>query len=198
MSVTASEKITDFLIVGNHPFLDFINTCPEVDGEAIELLTDGGRFLDLLGRLDLIDAPALRGVSSDEVSEFVPLARNMREDFRRLLLQTHFGGDPDSAIALVNSWFQLLGAPTAIRELQGMRIGFQPMTKESQWLSPLLRSGLELITSAEYVKTKQCARAECILWFLDTSKSGTRRWCSMSHCGNLDKAKHFRERKAKG
>ena len=33
------------------------------------------------------------------------------------------------------------------------------------------------------------------LWFLDTSRPGTRRWCSMAACGNRDKAiRHGRPR----
>ena len=33
-----------------------------------------------------------------------------------------------------------------------------------------------------------CANPDCVLWFLDTSRPGTRRWCSMAACGNRDKA----------
>jgi len=37
-----------------------------------------------------------------------------------------------------------------------------------------------------------CSRDGCILWFLDGSKAGRRRWCSMDRCGNRVKAqRHY-------
>jgi predicted RNA-binding Zn ribbon-like protein len=43
-------------------------------------------------------------------------------------------------------------------------------------------------------RIKSCAHPDCILHFLDTSKSKTRRWCSMTGCGNRAKAKRHYER----
>ncbi|WP_371617030.1 CGNR zinc finger domain-containing protein [Streptomyces sp. NBC_00454] len=41
-------------------------------------------------------------------------------------------------------------------------------------------------------RIRPCANPECILHFYDTSKNGTRRWCSMSGCGNRAKAsRHY-------
>lgn len=46
-------------------------------------------------------------------------------------------------------------------------------------------------------RVKQCVHPDCVLWYLDTSRSGTRRWCSMSLCGNRAKAtRHYRRRTA--
>jgi predicted RNA-binding Zn ribbon-like protein len=65
-------------------------------------------------------------------------------------------------------------------------------------LWPILRSAGDLLTSKEIKKVSQCARREACDWlFLDTSKNGSRRWCSMSMCGNLEKAKKYYHRKRK-
>jgi len=46
-------------------------------------------------------------------------------------------------------------------------------------------------------RIKRCVHPECVLWYLDTSRSGTRRWCSMSVCGNRIKAtRHYQRRTA--
>lgn len=37
-------------------------------------------------------------------------------------------------------------------------------------------------------RLRGCANPACVLHFFDTSKNGTRRWCSMSGCGNRAKA----------
>ncbi|MFQ6398279.1 CGNR zinc finger domain-containing protein [Nocardia sp. KC 131] len=41
-------------------------------------------------------------------------------------------------------------------------------------------------------RIRQCAHPECVLFFYDTSKNGTRRWHSMATCGNRAKAaRHY-------
>lgn len=45
-------------------------------------------------------------------------------------------------------------------------------------------------------RIRQCAHPQCVLWFFDTSKNGTRRWHSMAACGNrLKAARHHASRK---
>ncbi|UUZ81543.1 CGNR zinc finger domain-containing protein [Paenibacillus sp. P26] len=44
-------------------------------------------------------------------------------------------------------------------------------------------------------RIRECEHEECILHFLDTSKSGKRRWCSMERCGNRHKAAEFYTKK---
>ncbi|MER6028397.1 CGNR zinc finger domain-containing protein [Streptomyces sp. NPDC001851] len=57
------------------------------------------------------------------------------------------------------------------------------------WLAA--RNYLDLITRApERIRT--CSGGGCILHFFDTSRNGTRRWCSMAVCGNRAKAsRHY-------
>jgi predicted RNA-binding Zn ribbon-like protein len=41
-------------------------------------------------------------------------------------------------------------------------------------------------------RIRRCAHPDCVLHFYDTSKNGTRRWCSMAGCGNRAKAaRHY-------
>jgi predicted RNA-binding Zn ribbon-like protein len=53
---------------------------------------------------------------------------------------------------------------------------------------PVVRSAVELLMSHEIVRVKECADTEGCGWlFLDRSKNGSRRWCSMEECGSRDK-----------
>ena len=62
-------------------------------------------------------------------------------------------------------------------------------------LQPIALSTARIVTEANPTRIRQCASSNCTYWFLDTSKSGRRRWCSMSRCGNRAKvAKHYRQR----
>lgn len=45
---------------------------------------------------------------------------------------------------------------------------------------------LRLLDAPERIR--RCAHPDCVLHFFDTSKNGTRRWCSMAGCGNRAKA----------
>ncbi|MEV5434825.1 CGNR zinc finger domain-containing protein [Streptomyces sp. NPDC052682] len=57
------------------------------------------------------------------------------------------------------------------------------------WLAA--RDYLDLLTTAPD-RIRGCAHEACILHFFDTSRNGTRRWCSMAACGNRAKAsRHY-------
>ncbi len=45
-------------------------------------------------------------------------------------------------------------------------------------------------------RLKACANPACNMVFFDSGKNATRRWCSMALCGNREKIKRYRTRKA--
>jgi predicted RNA-binding Zn ribbon-like protein len=59
-------------------------------------------------------------------------------------------------------------------------------------LAVLARDALDLATSAAITRVRNCANPECRVLFLDTSRPGQRRWCSMNTCGNLAKKRALR------
>jgi predicted RNA-binding Zn ribbon-like protein len=59
-------------------------------------------------------------------------------------------------------------------------------------LAPVLWSASDLLLGPRAARVRQCANPACEFLFLDDSKSGNRRWCSMSSCGNRAKAhRHY-------
>jgi len=63
-------------------------------------------------------------------------------------------------------------------------------------LAPIALAAAELVAHADPRRLRQCAGEDCAAWFLDTSKGGQRRWCSMARCGNRSKAARYRRRHA--
>lgn len=64
---------------------------------------------------------------------------------------------------------------------------------QPEWLAGWLAADnlLRLLEDGPH-RIKQCAHAQCVLWFYDTSKNGSRRWHSMTTCGNRTKAaRHY-------
>ena len=58
----------------------------------------------------------------------------------------------------------------------------------------LAREAVQLFGSDAAGLIRQCESPTCTLYFIDTSRKGGRRWCSMSACGNKAKVAGFRRR----
>ena len=56
-------------------------------------------------------------------------------------------------------------------------------------LAPVLWSAGDLVLNVARRRIRQCANEKCLWLFVDESKSGTRRWCDMTSCGNRAKAR---------
>lgn len=59
-------------------------------------------------------------------------------------------------------------------------------------LAPVLWSAADLLAGPRRGRVHACANPQCRWLFLDDSKAGSRRWCSMASCGNRAKAhRHY-------
>jgi predicted RNA-binding Zn ribbon-like protein len=65
--------------------------------------------------------------------------------------------------------------------------------KPEDLFAPLAHSAATLFTTVDQKRVRKCAR--CVLHFRDTSKKGTRRWCSMRLCGNRFKVRAYADRR---
>jgi predicted RNA-binding Zn ribbon-like protein len=65
-------------------------------------------------------------------------------------------------------------------------------------LAPVLWSVADILVGPDSARVRECANNRCLWLFLDDSKNGTRRWCSMQACGNRAKAhRHYLRQKEK-
>ncbi len=65
-------------------------------------------------------------------------------------------------------------------------------------LAPVLWSAADILVGPDSARIRQCANDRCLWLFVDDSKNGARRWCSMQSCGNRAKAhRHYLRQKAK-
>jgi predicted RNA-binding Zn ribbon-like protein len=63
-------------------------------------------------------------------------------------------------------------------------------------LAAVARDALDLATSPALERVRACSGPNCAAWFLDTSRPGNRRWCSMDTCGNQAKKSTWRTKQA--
>ncbi|GAA1419054.1 CGNR zinc finger domain-containing protein [Catellatospora coxensis] len=66
----------------------------------------------------------------------------------------------------------------------------------TQLLSAVARDVIDVLTGPYADRLRECGGVRCGLVFLDTSRPGSRRWCSMERCGNRSKVRALRERRA--
>jgi predicted RNA-binding Zn ribbon-like protein len=62
-------------------------------------------------------------------------------------------------------------------------------------LGLLALSAAGLFTSARADRVRECSNDECGWLFLDISKNRSRKWCDMSDCGNVAKARRYYAKK---
>ena len=171
--------------MGNQLSLDFLNTRPVIDGKPVELLPDPAslqRWLVSAGLLTKQQAGRAALSTSDPALQKL---RDFREMWRRVVLQLEAGRRPaPSFISELNRL--LLQSPFVdhiVRSSSGLkRVRRFDLRCAEDAFGPLLDDIVALLTTADRSRIRKCAN--CVLHFYDTSKKGTRRWCSMQMCGN--------------
>ena len=66
---------------------------------------------------------------------------------------------------------------------------------ESLW-GIIAAAAADLFSNVDVSRVRKCET--CVLHFYDTSKKGSRRWCSMNICGNRVKVAAYQRRLRKG
>lgn len=191
-----------FLFLANNLALDFLNTRPVLDGQPKELLPDFRALLRWFRAADLLnDITAARLEKQYVGTRRAQLAlgdlRKGREYFRTQILRWE-KGRPLHAAALARFNHLLAAHPLPARlafsgKTLKLSYVFHPHQPEDLF-APIVQAWATLLARADPNRIRQCDN--CALHFLDTSKKGTRRWCSMQLCGNRLKvaAYHARQR----
>jgi predicted RNA-binding Zn ribbon-like protein len=98
---------------------------------------------------------------------------------------------PGPALDVVNA--HAAGQPVAWHATaDGRRVRTLPVTVH-QVLTSCAADAVDVLTGPAD-RLRQCGSDDCFLVFVDTSRSGRRRWCSMERCGNRAKVAGFRSR----
>jgi len=86
-------------------------------------------------------------------------------------------------------------APRALKILQELEIAdvCEVIEGDLRGSSGRVREAVGLLGPAATGRLRRCADPECRMLYLDTSRAGSRRWCSMQRCGNRSKVRaHWR------
>jgi predicted RNA-binding Zn ribbon-like protein len=195
------EWIDGFLFVGNHLILDFLNTRPVLDNGPAELLPDVHaleRWLIASGMAASTKSKALvrSGRHSAQAAAFLKKLILFREQLRDAVLRIESGSAPaEDFIEEVNSRLAQYPLHTSLckqNERLVREILFVPRKPADFW-APIIDAAADLLSETETSRIRKCE--SCVVHFLDTSKKGSRRWCSMNICGNKLKVAAYQHRK---
>ncbi|MFV0525019.1 MAG: CGNR zinc finger domain-containing protein [Acidimicrobiales bacterium] len=85
--------------------------------------------------------------------------------------------------------------PSPVLHTDGMRRVVSPEDRRvPAALSAIARDAIDLLTAHDD-RLRRCEGPSCSLLFHDSSRPGTRRWCSTSRCGNKVNTKAYRVRR---
>ncbi len=206
----------DLPLLGGHLSLDFANT---LEWRASERERDWLTHYESLvawalraGAVDGREAEELRAYADwapGSAAEVLEQARALREAVYRVASASAAGETPGAADleALNRRLAPLLGETrlsASASATAGASASATPGGLVPAWggapddlervLWPIARSAFDLLSGAAAGRLRECAGSDCHWLFLDRSKNGSRRWCAMSNCGNLAKARRHRAR----
>ncbi|WP_309083187.1 CGNR zinc finger domain-containing protein [Chelativorans sp.] len=179
--------------IGGHPALDLTNTLfnraePAPDNELLKTGADVAAWCQSVGLVSPVQAAGL-AAGGERLAAAV---RRVREDSWAVFNAVAEGAAlPKKALAdLLRS-----AAAGALEHGLSFEDGVLELSPEGLGKPGAIPTALSLLAlEALFVLPKERIRAcpRCGWLFVDGSKGGRRRWCSMSTCGNREKARRHR------
>ncbi len=196
-----NEWTDGFLFVANRPILDLLNTKPILADGPMELLPNVRaleRWLIASGTVSSAkDKATVRDWrNSKEAEDFLKQIIAFRERLRDTVLRVESGMLPsDAFLSEVNALLLQHPHHTSLRKREGRlaRETFVELRTPADLWAPIVDATADLLVEAESSRIRKCE--SCVVHFFDTSKKGSRRWCSMNICGNKLKVAAYQRRK---
>jgi predicted RNA-binding Zn ribbon-like protein len=186
--------------------LDFVNTLGWRVSTKTESLNDFSDFLEWCGANRAWPTGAfdeLRKWAAKYPAEAAAVyqdAIRIREALYRILFAITSNETPAPAdLRVLNAALEDAPARASLiasGDSFGWRVAIPPPSAASM-LAPVVWSAGDLLVAANRGRVRHCANERCLWLFIDDSKNGSRRWCSMQSCGNRAKAqRHYQRRKS--
>lgn len=172
--------------------LDFVATLGSRGQLNLERFAEPGDLERWLAQAGL-GAPGSASPASPVSPADLAAAVRLREAIYGLVLLDPGCRRPDAA-RVVN---QMASPAPLAPELDdaGRGSAWAPGGTVTQALSSVARDAIDLLSGPLIAQVRSCAGPDCTILFIDTSRPGTRRWCSMEACGNQAKSAGLRRQR---
>lgn len=183
-------------MIEENPVTDFVNTHYMPSGVEAEKLESYNDAKSWFIQKELISKDF--NVSKTDEKVFLQELKNYRS-----LLKTSFKSlnTPEEDLgSLLKETNKILSENRTTLQLssqgESIVLDFTPKGKKGNLLLCLIAIETAKLLSSKVLKqVKKCHNDACSLYFVDSSKNHSRRWCSMEVCGNRSKVKAFDKRK---
>ena len=163
--------------------LDFLHTGGTADWVEPELLQDPGSLERWLAHV-----LGLARVGAEAAD--VPAAHRLRDALWELARARTRGLDLAAEHVETLNGFAAAAPPVLRLAVDG---SVEPVdVTAAAALSAIARDAVDLFAGPLGYRVRVCAAEDCALLFVDASRPGTRRWCSMERCGNIAKIRNHR------
>ncbi|MXN77294.1 hypothetical protein GR157_21450 [Burkholderia sp. 4701] len=188
--------------VGGHPVLDFVNTVTGRDQTPRDWLPDYDAYLAWLATSAAFPALDLKRLAARAADAPADAERALRDAKRlREALFGIFGAlshrAPVAAAdldTLEHAWRHAMSGRRLVATAGRVEFGDPPDPADLDL--PTDRIALDATKLLEALpggRLRMCAGPNCAWLFIDSSKTGRRKWCDMATCGNVAKARrHYR------
>ncbi len=194
----------DHLFVGNRLALDFLNTELISNGQTIELLTDAAAIARWMAHAGLLTEKAATKLQqawerSPRAGKAVIAVRRFRDRLRAAVFAFEAGSRVSTEF--LDELNALMRTHPMYRAVEADGHGGYTQTLSfdarmpDDLIGPLAEDTMMLLTGEAAGRVRKCEG--CPVHFLDVSKKGSRRWCSMSLCGNKVKVAAYQQRQRK-
>lgn len=196
-----NEWVDGFLFVANRPILDFLNTKPVLTDVPTELIVDMHALERWLVASGMVTSSKTKSLlrswrNAPEADAFRQHLLAFRERLRIAVRKIENGGLPSgSFLSEVNALLLQYPRHTSLNRRDGriLREPFFEPGKPSDFWSLFVGAAADLLSEIPTSRLRQCE--SCVVHFLDISKKGSRRWCSMKICGNKLKVAAYQQRR---
>lgn len=199
----AVASLDELPVLGGRLCLDFVNTIdPRYGPVRIDYLPDYRSLVAWAGKMGICPESEQAMLLEEAVNQpgaaraVHGRARELRRDLYALLRSPR-AADVRLPLRRFNTEVRAAGRHVAVVECErGYELAWTDGGNLDRVLWRIVRSAAELMASPrELDRVRECDGRNCGWLFVDTSKAGRRRWCSMEICGNRAKAQRHRNRR---
>ncbi len=180
-----------FLFIGNNLAVDFTNTEIILNGENVDLLNNKSDLAQWIKDANLTED--IKRPSTADFTDALELRAALKNTLNHKIAGTT---GQRSAITVINKYLAHYPSKQVLHE-SDKEFSLEPAQASlttTMLLARIAYAGASLLSSPQVKYLKRCSNSECILLFVDTSRSRQRRWCSMDTCGNRSKvATHYKK-----
>jgi predicted RNA-binding Zn ribbon-like protein len=197
-----STQVRELPVVAGHLALDFANTVDDPEGrprhDHVATYPDLLSWCVRVGTLSPVQAGRLQDAATSRpraAAAALRKAHALRAAVQAVFTDVADGGSASTAWADLHPFVvDAVSHAEIVAGASGYVLAWPDTEALHAMLWPVAHAAADLLTGADVLRVKRCGG--CPWLFVDRSKNGSRRWCTMDDCGTHAKIRRYVARRA--